>query len=98
MTTGNHYNPTRGRRLGVGAATLVGGAMLAGTVLISTALPIAHADSRQAPAAACTSTPSSSAALSSSLGSMYNVVDQIDRKSTRLNSSHTDISRMPSSA
>ena len=25
-------------------------------------------------------------------------VDEVDRKSTRLNSSHTDISRMPSSA
>ena len=76
MTTGNHYNPTRGRRLGVGAATLVGGAMLAGTVLVSTALPIAHADSRQAPAA-CTAAASSSVAQSAALGSMYNVVDQI---------------------
>ena len=28
----------------------------------------------------------------------YNVSNQEDRKSTRLNSSHTDISRMPSSA
>ena len=26
------------------------------------------------------------------------LVDRLDRKSTRLNSSHTDISRMPSSA
>ena len=28
----------------------------------------------------------------------YDQVDKVDRKSTRLNSSHTDISRMPSSA
>ena len=31
-------------------------------------------------------------------GSGNDVLGQIDRKSTRLNSSHTDISRMPSSA
>ena len=29
---------------------------------------------------------------------LMDVVEEIDRKSTRLNSSHTDISRMPSSA
>ena len=29
---------------------------------------------------------------------MPKMVEQLDRKSTRLNSSHTDISRMPSSA
>ena len=32
------------------------------------------------------------------LGPVYNRLSCIDRKSTRLNSSHTDISRMPSSA
>ena len=31
-------------------------------------------------------------------GTHINIVDTPDRKSTRLNSSHTDISRMPSSA
>ena len=30
--------------------------------------------------------------------SIWQIKDMIDRKSTRLNSSHTDISRMPSSA
>ena len=31
-------------------------------------------------------------------GTLFAVDDWVDRKSTRLNSSHTDISRMPSSA
>ena len=36
--------------------------------------------------------------LNDILGRKYNIEIEIDRKSTRLNSSHTDISRMPSSA
>lgn len=71
MTGRNEHTIHRGRRLGLSAATL-----LTSTVLMATLAESAHADSK--PAAACAGAQaSSSATLSQSLGSMYNVVDQI---------------------
>ena len=36
--------------------------------------------------------------LGQTIAFMYSIDDPVDRKSTRLNSSHLDLSRMPSSA
>ena len=80
---------------------VLGIAFLLGAPLDASSVPLAAADVAQAPApsnpADCVAAPTRGCTLAAALASA-NAITDADRKSTRLNSSHIQKSRMPSSA